>query len=70
MSSETNFHFLFECSLDNDLRKQYIDSYFYTNPNHLKLKQMFNINSTNEEQVIDIAIFIQEAFTLRNALCN
>ena len=64
---ENEFHFLFECSLYNDLRKQYIDIYFYTNPNHLKLKQMFN--TTNEKQIIDIAIFVQKAFTLRNTLC-
>ena len=33
---ENEFHFLFECSLYNDLRLQYIDSYFYENPNHFK----------------------------------
>ena len=63
---ENEFHFLFECSLYNDLRLQYMDSYFYINPNHLKLKQLFQ--STHEKQVTDIAIFIQKAFTLRNAL--
>ena len=40
---------------------------FYINPNHLKLKQLFQ--STHEKQVTDIAIFIQKAFTLRNAWC-
>ena len=29
---------LFECSVYNDLRMQYMDSYFYTNPNHIKIE--------------------------------
>lgn len=64
---ENDYHFLFECCLYNDLRIQYMDSYFYTNPNQLKLKQLFQ--GTHEKQVIDLAMFIQKTFTLRNSLC-
>ena len=38
---------IFECSVYNDLRMQYMDSYFYTNPNHIKLKQLFQSSSEN-----------------------
>ena len=44
---ENEFHFLLECSLYNDLRIQYLDSYFYENPNHFKLKKLFQ--STQEK---------------------
>ena len=64
---ENEFHFLFECCLYNDLRIQYMDSHFYTNPNQLKLKQL--IHSAHEKQVTDLTMFIQKTFTLRNTLC-
>ena len=63
---EYEFHFLFECPLYNELRIQYLDSYFYENPNQFKLKQLFQ--STQEKQIIDISIFIYKAFTLRNSV--
>ena len=63
---ENEFHFLFECSLYNDLRIQYIDSYFYQNPYHFKLKKL--LQSTQEKQIIDLSIFIYKAFDLRNSI--
>ena len=47
---ENEFHILFECSLHNDLRIQYLDSYFYENPNQFKLKKLFQ--STQEKKLI------------------
>ena len=43
------FHFLFECPLYVELRTQYIDKYFYENPNHFKFKTLFQ--STRENQI-------------------
>ena len=63
---ENEFHFLFECPLYNELRRQYLDSYFYENPNQFKLKQLFQ--STQEKQIIYLSIFIYKAFTLRNSV--
>ena len=40
----------------NDLRIQYMESYFYTNPSHFKLKHLFQIIS--EKQLTDLAIYI------------
>ena len=54
------------CLLYNELRIQYLDSYFYENPNQFKLKQLFQ--STQENQMIDWIIFIYQAFTLRNSV--
>ena len=38
---EDEFHFLFECSLYTDLRKQYISRYFIVSPSMYKLTQLF-----------------------------
>ena len=46
---ENEFHFLFECPLYVELRTQYIDKYFYENPNHFKLKTL--LQSTRENQI-------------------
>ena len=61
---ENEFHFLFECPLNSELRIQYLDCYFYENPNNFKLRQLFN--STREKQATYLSIFIYTAFTLRN----
>lgn len=63
---ENEFHLLFECPLYNELRSQYLDSYFYVHPNQFKLKQLFQ--STQVKQVIDLSIFMYKAFALRNSV--
>ena len=63
---ENEFHFLFECCLFNDLRIQYMQSYFYSNPSHFKLKHLFQV--TSEKQLTDLAIYIYKVFTLKYAL--
>ena len=63
---ENEFHFLFECPLYVELRTQYIDKYFYENPNHFKLKKLFQ--STRENQIKNLSIFICKAFDLRNSI--
>ena len=51
---ENEFHFLFECPLYVELRTQYIDKYFYENPNHFKLKTLFQ--STRENEIKNLSI--------------
>ena len=57
---EDEFHFLFGCPLNNELRIQYLDSYFNENPNQFKLKQLFQ--NTYEKQIIDLSVFIYIIF--------
>ena len=63
---ENEFHFLFECPLHLELRTQYIDKYFYENPNHFKLKTLFQ--SMRENQIKKLSIYICKAFDLRNSI--
>ena len=62
---ENEFHFLFECPLYVELRTQYIDKYFYENPNLFKLEVF---QSTRENQMKNLSIFICKAFDLRNSI--
>ena len=55
---ENEFHFLFECPLYGELRIQYIDCYFYEDPNNIKLRQLFN--STREKQATDLSKIVSE----------
>ena len=43
-----------------------MESYFYTKPSHVKLKQLFQ--SSSEKELTDLAINIYKASTFRNAL--
>ena len=61
---ENEFHFLFECPLNSELRIQYIDCYFYEHLNNFKLQQL--LNSIRKRQATDQSTFIYKAFTLRN----
>ena len=60
---ENKLQSLFECSLCNNLRIQYMDNYFYyTNQNHIKLTRTF------EKQITDLAIYIHKSLTVRSVL--
>ena len=39
------FHFLFECLIFENERKQFIKPYFYRHPNTYKLEKLFNTNN-------------------------
>ena len=44
---EDEFHFMFECLLYLDLRKQFLPKYFWKRPNMYKLTELFNtVNAT------------------------
>ena len=60
---EDEFHFLFECSLYADLRKQYISRYFIVRPSMYKLIELFKNDS--KKTVRNLSIFIYKAFQLR-----
>ena len=61
---EDEYHFLFECPLYTDIRKQYLKRYFYQRPNMFKLVSL--LNSTSNKIIRNLAIFIKKAFQIRN----
>lgn len=63
---EDEFHFVIECPLYAELRKQYIKSYFWKRPNFIKFIEL--INSENEKIVKSIATFVFKAFERREYL--
>ena len=44
---EDEFHFLLECTLYEDLRKQYIKKYFWYRTNMLKLRELMSTKNRN-----------------------
>ena len=61
---EDEYHFVLECPLYVDLRKQYLKKYFIQRPNMFKF--ILLINSTSDIEVRNLAMFIQKAFQIRN----
>ena len=62
---EDEFHFLFECSLYTDLRKQYISRYFIVRPSMYKLTQLFKTEV--KRTIRNVSIYIYKAFQLRQS---
>ena len=60
---EDEFHFLFECSLYIDLRKQYISRYFIVRPSMYNLIELFKNDS--KKTVRNLSIFIYKVL-----ICN
>lgn len=60
---EDEYHFLLECVLYADLRKQYIKKYFWTRPNMLKLKEL--MSTRNKRILWNTALYVEKAFKLR-----
>jgi len=48
------YHFIIECSIFNEARRTYIDKYFLTRPNYMKLIELFNTTGSNLK---NLAIF-------------
>ena len=63
---EDEFHFLFECYLYKDLRKQYIKPYFTRHCSMLKTIQLFK--SEKKRDIQNLAMFIFKAFELRKSI--
>ena len=60
---EDEFHFVLECSLYKDLRKNYIKRYYWQRPNMPKFIELFS--SENCRTIKNLSIFIDKAFKMR-----
>ena len=65
---EDEFHFLLECTLYEDLRKQYIKKYFWHRPNMLKLREL--MSAKNRNIIKNTAIYIEKVFKFRYGQTN
>ena len=61
---EDEYHFVMECSLYIELRKNYLPSYYIRRPNMYKFIEL--INSENASIIIKLATFVYKAFALRS----
>lgn len=50
------FHYLFECNHFDNARKKFLDNYFFSNPNTIKMNHLFN--STDKQILISLSKFI------------
>ena len=60
---EDEFHFVIKCSLYVDLRKKYIDAYFWKNPSMFKFIDL--VMSTDETTVRKLGLFLTKAFVIK-----
>ena len=65
---EDEFHFILECSLYYDLRKQYIKKYYWCRPSMFKLKQLFE--SKNEIILKHLSMYVFKSFEIRKSVDN
>ena len=59
----TSFTFVLECPIYLDIRKLYINSYYFKRPNMYKMVELFN--TTNKKQLRNISVYIYKAFEIR-----
>ena len=60
---EDEYHFVLECILYNDLRKQLIPTYYYRRPN---MQRFVDLITTECKRVIrNLSTYIEKAFTIR-----
>ena len=60
---EDEFHFILECQLYKDLRKQYLKQYYYTAPNIPKFVALFQSQNVTVNR--NLAIYVYKAMELR-----
>ena len=63
---EDEYHFVMECDLYSDLRKQYIPRRYWKRPNMLKFIELLNIQ--NSRILRNLAIFVHKGYILRNEM--
>lgn len=63
---EDEYHFILECSLYTELRKQYIKRYYWNRPSMFKLIQLFK--SKNKKVLRNLSTFIEKAFATRKEI--
>ncbi|MCG8045176.1 MAG: reverse transcriptase family protein [Candidatus Thiodiazotropha taylori] len=61
---EDEYHFLFECVLYQELRKQYIGRYYWQRPSMIKLVEL--VSSKNENILKKLSTYLNKAFKTRN----
>lgn len=62
---EDEFHFVLECQKYNDIRKRYINKYYWGRPNIPKFVEL--ITSSNSKTIKNLAAYIVEAFKIVHA---
>ena len=60
---EDEFHFVLECPIYLDIRKLYINSYYFKRPNMYKMVELFN--TANKKQLRNLSVYIYKAFEIR-----
>ena len=63
---EDEFHFVLECQLYSDLRKEYISNYYWRRPSMVKFLELLNFD--NQTRIRKLGAFIHQAFKLRTDL--
>ena len=63
---EDEFHFILECILFKDLRKRYINKYYWERPNMPKFIELFT--TENSKVLTNLGTFVQKAFEPRNEI--
>ena len=54
---------MLECPIYLDIRKLYINSYYFKRPNMYKMVEHFN--TTNKKQLRNLSVYIYKAFEIR-----
>jgi hypothetical protein len=61
---EDEFHFLLECQMYSEYRKKYIKPYYWRNPNIPKFISL--LNSSNKQEIKNLAVYVYKSVQLRN----
>lgn len=65
---EDEYHFTLICPVYSDLRKEYLQRYYYIKPSVMKFITL--LNSSKRKLLYNLAIYIIKSFKLRNSLFN
>ena len=65
--SHLTFHYLFKCTVLNDLRKQYLSTYYSKHPSVIKMNQLFNKHS--KVVLINICQYLKGMFQKDDTNC-
>ena len=65
---EDEFHFVLDCSIYKELRKQYIAKYYWIRPNMMKFIEL--CTSDRKKTICNLGIFVEKAFSLRKEVMS
>ena len=63
---EDEYHFVLECILFTDLRKKYIEKYYWIRLSMFKFVKL--INSENKERIQNLGVYIYNALNVRKSV--